>query len=360
MQLQALATLSPSTLKQIQLQILVASMTAATAPAPAVSSTPPQQAQMPWAEADAAAILAQFQLATAARQVHPVHPAGTLPAVNAAGLQHILPLAQATVAPLLNQYGKNALGGVSTNSVPLTSSTSIPAPSTTQVQGRDRKSSTVGEFNIASQVGTLPNSPRPRQAATTGNNMTDFLDKLKQRHAEALEQEAKREQAEQGRRVGMQTVCPGGETKSMSAKASVSLTNSSSGIVEAGAVTKKQKQKDTRIGSGIVALLPFEHATTVSSGSGCTTIDGSTSSSTENLQASDETRNDGSTSSNTTSSYSEEDEDDIEPDQQSVMHCSPVPLRKRFRSENNGGITRRNLENHNFRMAAEDMKNQDK
>ena len=84
MQLQALATLSPSTLKQIQLQILVASMTAATAPAPAVSSTPPQQAQMPWAEADAAAILAQFQLATAARQVHPVHPAGTLPAVNAA------------------------------------------------------------------------------------------------------------------------------------------------------------------------------------------------------------------------------------------------------------------------------------
>ena len=34
-------------------------------------------------------------------------------------------------------------------------------------------------------------------------------------------------------------------------------------------------------------------------------------------------------------------------------------MRKRFRSENNGGITRRNLEDHNFRMAAENIKKQD-
>ena len=342
MQLQALATLSPSTLKQIQLQILAATMSAATAPAPAVPSTPPQQAPMSWTGADAAAILAQFQFAATACQVQPLHPTGTLPAVNSAGLQHLLPVAQPTAAPLFNQFGINASGGVSTNNVPLANSTS-PAPSTTLVQvvrsdqasqGQDRISSSVGESNIVPQAGTLPVALRPRQAAIAGNNMADFLDKLKQRHAEAIEQEARREQAERGRRRSKQ--------------------------VEAGTVTKKVKQEETRISSGIVALLPFEHATTVSSGSGCTTVDGSTSSSTENLQASDETRNDGSTSSNTTSSYSEEDEDDIEPEQQSVMHRSSVPLRKRFRSENNGGITRRNLEDHNFRMAAEDFKHQDK
>jgi hypothetical protein len=189
--------------------------------------------------------------------------------------------------------------------------------------------------------------------------MADFLDKLKQRHAEALEQEARREQAEQERRVRKQkSVCAGGDANSTNSNTSRLLINSTS-LVEAGPVTKKVKQEETRISSGIVALLPFEHATTVSSGSGCTTADGSTSSSTENLQASVETRNDGSTSSNATSSYSEEDEDDIEPEQQSVMHRSSVPLRKRFRSENNGGMTRRNLEDHNFRMAAENMNNQD-
>ena len=368
LQLQALATLSPSTLKQIQLQILAATMSENTAPAPSVPSPPPQQAPMSWAGADAAAILTQFQLAATACQVQPVHPTGTLHVVNSAGLRHLLPVAQATTAPLFNQFGINAFGGAPTTNVPLANSTYIPAPSTTQVQvvrsdqvsqGQYRNSSSVRELNIVAQAGTLPVSPRPRQAATAGNNMADFLDKLKQRHAEALEQEARREQAEQGRRVRKQkSVCAGGDANPINLNTSRSLIYSTS-LVEAGPVTKKVKQEATRISSGIVALLPFEHATTVSSGSGCTTADGSTSSSTENLQASDETRNDGSTSSNTTSSYSEEDEDDIEPEQQSVMHHSSVPLRKRFRSENNGGITRRNLEDHNFRMAAENMKNQD-
>jgi len=359
MQLQALATLSPSTLTQIQLQILAATMSATTAPAPAVPSPPPQQAPMSWAGADAAAILAQFQLAATACQVQPVHPTGTLPAVNSAGLQHLLPVAQATTAPLFNQFGINAFEGAPATIAPLDDSTSIPAPSITQVQvvrpdqvsqGQDRNSCSVRELNIVPQADTLPVAPRPRQAAAAGNKMADFLDKLKQRHAEALEQEARREQAEQDRSVRKQkSVCAGGDANSSNSN------TSSTSLVEAGPVTKKVKQEETRISSGIVALLPFEHATTVSSGSGCTTADGSTSSSTENLQASDETRNDGSTSSNTTSSYSEEDEDDIEPEQQSVMHRSSVPLRKRFRSENNGGITRRNLEDHNFRMA----KNQD-
>jgi hypothetical protein len=368
MQLHALATLSPSTLKQIQLQILAATMSATTAPAPAVPSPPPQQAPMSWAGADAAAILAQFQLAATACQIQPVHPTGTLPAVSSAGLQHLLPVAQATTAPLFNQFGINAFEGAPATIVPLANSTSIPAPSTTQVQvvrsdqvsqGQDRNSSSVRELNIVPQTGTLPVAPRPRQAATAGNNMADFLDKLKQRHAEALEQEARREQAEQERRVRKQkSVCAGGDANSTNSNTSRLLINSTS-LVEAGPVTKKVKQEETRISSGIVALLPFEHATTVSSGSGCTTADGSTSSSTENLQASVETRNDGSTSSNATSSYSEEDEDDIEPEQQSVMHRSSVPLRKRFRSENNGGMTRRNLEDHNFRMAAENMNNQD-
>ncbi len=367
--LQALATLSPSSLKQIQLQILAATMSAAAVPAPAVPSPPPKQAPMSWAGADAAAVLAQFQRAAAtAHQGQPAHPTGTLPAVNTAGLQHLLPVAQATTAPPLNRFGMQTFRGVSTNNVPLANSTSIPASSTAQVQvaqsdqgsqGQDRNSSLVGECKIAPRLGTLPMAPRPRQAATTGNNMADLLDKLKQRHAEALEQEARREQAEQACRVSkLKSVCAGGDANSTNSNTSLSHINSSSCIV-AGPVAEKVKLEETRIGDGIVALLPFEHATTVSSGSGCTTVDGSTSSSTENLQASDETRNDGSTSSNTTSSYSEEDEDDVVPDQRSAAHRGSVPLRKRFRSENNGGITRRNLEDHNFRMAANDVKNQE-
>jgi hypothetical protein len=359
MQLQALATLSPSALKQVQLQILAATMSAAAIPAPAVPSTPPQQAPIPWVGADAAALLAQVQLAATARQVQPVHPTGTLPAVNAVAPNHLLPLTHVPTGPLLNQYGMNALRTASTTSIPAPQNAHVHVVQSNQgSHGQERNGSSIGKSNVPPQFGTLPTAQRPRQSATTGNNMAEYLEKLKQRHAEALELEARREQAERGGRVCKQTiVCAGGETNMTDSNAPRSLIRGSSSVI--GAVTKKMKQEGTQISSDIVALLPFEHATTVSSGSGCTTVDGSTSSSTENPQASDETRNDGSTSSNTTSSYSEEDEDDIDPGQESVKHRSSVPLRKRFRSENNGGITRRNLEDHNFRMAAENMKNHD-
>jgi hypothetical protein len=376
MQLQALATLSPSSLKQVQLQILAATVSAAAIPAPAVPPPHRQQAPMSWSGADAAAILAQVHLAATAHQIQPVVPTGALPAVNAVALQHLLPVMQSppTGGPLLNHYGMNHLG--ITGNVPLTGSNPILAPPISQAQviqsdqashGREREGNSVVRSNAAHQFGsTVPNNePRPqRQSAKAGNSMADFLDKLKQRHSEALEQEARRERAERGGSGNCKrtTACTAGgeETNSTNSSSSESLVRRASSVA-VGAVAKKVKQEDGRVGGdgGIVALLPFEHATTVSSGSGCTTVDGSTSSSTENPQASDETRNDGSASSNTTSSYSEEDEDDIEPGQESLKHRSSVPLRKRFRSENNGGITRRNLEDHNFRMAAENMKNQD-
>jgi hypothetical protein len=213
-----------------------------------------------------------------------------------------------------------------------------------------------------------------------GNNMVDFLAKLKAEHAKALEQ-AHREKTN----YHQDNVRSGRDSNTSNEEETGSGSSPRP-------MTKKQK---------LVALLPFEHATTVSSGSGTTvngssTTDGSTSSSNEHPRTTsndEETRNDGSTSSNTTMSYSEEDsnEDDEQllskqlQKQSSVPQRGSLPHRKRFRciggtsstsddnihhhgggaggvtgGSNGGGITRRNLEDHNVRMAAEDKKNQDK
>jgi hypothetical protein len=208
-----------------------------------------------------------------------------------------------------------------------------------------------------------------------GNNMVDFLAKLKAEHAKALEQ-ARREKTD----YHQDDVRSGRDSNTSNEEETGSGSSPRP-------ITKKQK---------LVALLPFEHATTVSSGSGTTvngssTTDGSTSSSNEHPRTTsndEETRNDGSTSSNTTMSYSEEDSNEDDEQllskqlQKSVPPRGSLPHRKRFRciggtsstsddnihgggggvtgGSNGGGITRRNLEDHNVRMAAEDKKNQDK
>ena len=120
----------------------------------------------------------------------------------------------------------------------------------------------------------------------------------------------------------------------------------------------------TRGPSGdVVAILPFEHATTVSNWSGGTTNDGSASSV--------ETGDDGASPSSggtmdggSSSGLSEEDEPPAGrpgPGKRgSSRGGGSVPLRKRFRSaDGGGGITRRNLADHDVRMA-EEMMNQDK
>lgn len=314
-QLQALAALSPSTMKQIQLQILAATITTASQTVPQNLSLPQQQQQQapvtPWAvpAPDTASLLSSFQLASS-HQVHSGLAAlGGIP--SCIGLQNDAhPFVQAT-------------GPVSFTSTRSSSQT----PHTKPVHIRQQQHRQQAD-NISIPAKRVSDAPSVVQRAATpsntpGSNMDEFLAKLRQRHAEAIEQ-ARREQA--------------------------------SGHHH-GPVCKKQKKNGNAGNSGIVTLL--EHATTESSGSGCTTNEGSTSS-LENVHASDETRNDGSTSSNSSS-----DEDDAESGGQplsSSHHKPSIPLRKRFRSENNcgaGGITRRNLADHNYRMA-EEMKNQDK
>jgi len=337
-QLQALAALSPSTMKQIQLQILAATTTTATPTVPQ-NPPPPQQAHLAWAAPatatpDTVSLFSSFQLA-AARQVQSgLAATGGLP--SSAGLQN----AALSFGQVTGPVQQNFI--VSTNSsTPASSVSSIQAPPHSKLIGvhvQQQQQASQGQLPVkrvsdtasvlqreASTLSSSSSSPN-----TTGNNMEEFLIKLRQRHAEAVEQ-ARREQA-------------------------------------ADRASKKQKTNNgagSSTNSGIVTLLPFEHATTESSGSGCTTNEGSTSS-VENVPASDETRNDGSTSSNSSS-----EEDDAESGGQasssSSHHKPSIPLRKRFRSENNGGvgggngggITRRNLADHNYRMA-EEMKNQDK
>lgn len=126
----------------------------------------------------------------------------------------------------------------------------------------------------------------------------------------------------------------------VTSRSSSSITNGSSSDGR-GSATKKEMQ----------GKLP-PYVTT-----DCTTNAGSTSGTTASDEAtcpSDEaTRNESSNLS----------EDDTGSDQSAPhpVHGSSMPLRKRFRRENNCGITQRSLEDHNVRMQiAEDMRNLDK
>ena len=343
--LQVLATLSPETMKQIQLQILMTTLSpqvaAATLPAAQQAAAP----SPPLDNNNIATLLANFQQLAQSSAGLPstVAPVQGLP-------QNLLSLAN-------NMYGISAPGVASNvNTSPATAS-AAPAvsnkptaqkvvqhhraassqgsvKSTTTVK-RKRPVATQGANKVQPATSATPNKSAANK--TTANTMAEYLNKLRQGHAEALE------------RVRLEQAGDSGATS----RSSSSLTNSSE--VDRGPTTKKQKQDAN---NGIVALLPFEHATTISSGSGCKTNDsnGSSSSSIENLPTSDETRNDGSTSSNTMS-----EEDETEQEQQMASSSSlstsmlqrtgsSVPPRKRFRSE---GITMRNLADHNVRMAEE-------
>ena len=332
--LQVLATLSPETMTQIQLQILMSTLSpqvaAATLPATQQAATPSPLLD----NNNIANLLANFQ--QLAQSVAPVQ-----------GLPQNL-------GSLANMYG--IASNVNTSQ---TTATAAPAvsnkPSAQKVARHHRADSSQGSVKsttavkrkrpVATQVARkVPNKSDANK--TTANTMEDYLNKLRQGHAEALEK-IRLEQAGDS----------GASYAKTNSRSSSSLTNSSE--VDQGSITKKQKQDAN---SGVVALLPFEHATTISSGSGCTTNDsnGSSSSSIENLPASDETRNDGSTSSNTMS-----EEDETEQEQQMASSSSlstsmmqrtgsSVPPRKRFRSE---GITMRNLADHNVRMEEERSRN---
>ena len=306
-------------MKQIQLQILAATTTATPTMA---QNQPPQQAPSTWAtpatgNPDSTSLFSSFQFATA-QQVQ--SGLGGVP--SSVGLKYVdLSSVQATGPAQMNFL-------VGTNSSTPTSSvysTQTPRSKPVDVQNHHHhhhQQANQGLFQIVSDTPSIVQR-EAASSATTGNNIEEFLNKLRQKHAEAVEQ-ARREQ-----------------------------------VSDHSHVLKKQKKSNNAGNSGIVT--PLEHATTESSGSGCTTNEGSTSS-VENAPASDETRSGGSTSGNSSS-----EEDDAESGGQassSSTHRKPsIPLRKRFRPENNGGggvgITRRNLADHNYRMA-EEMKNQDK
>ena len=343
--LQVLATLSPETMKQIQLQILMTTLSpqvaAATLPAAQQTAAP----SPPVDNNNIANLLANFQQLAQSSAGLPstVAPVQGLP-------QNLLSLAN-------NMYGISAPGAASNVNTSQSTASAAPAvsnkPTAQKVVQHHRAASSQGSVKSTTTVkrkrpvatqgankvqpATSTTSNKSAANKTTANTMAEYLNKLRQGHAEALE------------RVRLEQAGDSGATS----RSSSSLTNSSE--VDRGPTTKKQKQDAN---NGIVALLPFEHATTISSGSGCTTNDsnGSSSSSIENLPTSDETRNDGSTSSNTMS-----EEDETEQEQQMASSSSlstsmmqrtgsSVPPRKRFRSE---GITMRYLADHNVRMAEE-------
>jgi len=451
-QLQALATLSPITLRQVQLQILAATMTpvsppTALPPAPQV----PAVALGPTTTdagntAQATALLANFQLAAAAGQLSTGLPttglaanAGLLAALSAnAGLvpnalsvnvaasglvPHPLAQQQATAATsaLLNPYAIGALGGV----VPVGGATEngslavVPSPSSgQQLQGhlpqvqvpkvkspqvqvsqvqvpqvkvkepqvqapqvkvkanqrsaprrrkRTRPAAQKSTKFPAHTITPTPSAARPSSeappasaaASSQHTNMEMFLNKLRQGHAEALEK-VQREQVEHQFRNNVRPANEGESnmTKTTSRAPSSLATNARP---NPGPVTKKQNQDSSNTDT-MDALRPYGHSTTVSSGSGCTTNDGSSSSS-EDLVKCDENRNEGSTSSSNSNSLWEEDyvieqepQHPQEQQQQPTRRSYSVPLRKRFKAENNsGGITRRNLADHNFRMAWQEV-----
>jgi len=348
--LQLLATLAPDKMKQIQLQILMSTLSP--------QANAPQQA--PQGTNNPANLLANLQAAALVNQQQLRNANGGLPAASNPGLQNLLSVAAASQAngtvPLVANNG--SLGGV----VAHPGSNTNPAPPLNQGLGPQQavQQQHVRRLSNASQASSVKSlkrktpvatvqveplrfkaapaavvvpPPQKKQAAVTvptasGHTMAEYLAKLRQGHAEALER-ARREQAESD----------GPASKKQKHDGSVNTVGNTSGG----------------------ALLPFEHATTISSGSGCTT-NGSSSSSIENLPSSDATRNDGnSTSSTGTSSNTMSEEDETEQDQQTSaeeqelqdsesasarpISKSSVP-RKRF-------LSRRNLADHNVRMAEE-------
>ena len=392
------------------------------APAPVVMAQQQQQVRLPpGLTPEAATLLSNFQLAATGQL-------GLTPAVAAPAqqqhpsLQHLLSTAAAPVAPqqqmaqppaavssfLNNPYGLSSLAanagvavsapvangnvllypphGSAANPAVAVSGSGTPQAhlanqvSPTLQQSRNRHSIDVAAPEVAhisapaglTTVPTSLNGAAPRQSSVPNalpghpHNMAEFLNKLRQGHAEAVEQV--RREAEMLRRGSKSEESASTFTK-VAPRSSSSLTASS---MDQGPVTKKQKQGEPGT-NGMVALLPFEHATTVSSLGG-TTNEGSTSS-IENRLASDETRNDGSNDESTSSnSLSEEEYTEPESMQRSSSSASEqrrssVPLRKRFRSEkkkditnNVYGITRRNMADHDFRMNAqleEELKHQE-
>ena len=348
--LQLLATLAPDKMKQIQLQILMSTLSP--------QANAPQQA--PQGTNNPANLLANLQAALVNQQQ--LRNANGLPVASNPGLQNLLSVAAASQAngSKMSLVANGSLGGVvappGSNSNHAPSLNQGPGPQqavqqhvrrlsnasqASSVKSLKRKSPVAAtqvepqKFKAAPAAVVVP-PPQKKQAAVTvptasGHTMAEYLAKLRQGHAEALER-ARREQAE-------------GD----------------------GPTSKKQKQDgsvNTVGNTSTGALLPFEHATTISSGSGCTT-NGSSSSSIENLPSSDATRNDGNSTSSTgndgsTSSNTMSEEDETEQEQQASeeqelqdsesasarpISKSSVP-RKRF-------LSRRNLADHNVRMAEE-------
>ena len=348
--LQLLATLAPDKMKQIQLQILMSTL------------SPPQQAP-PQGTNNPANLFANLQAALVNQQ-QLRNATGGLPAASNPGLQNLLSVAASQANGPVPLVANGSLGGVV--AAP-SGSNANPAPPLNQgpglqhaVQQHVRRLSNASQASsvkslkrkspvVTAQVepqkfkaapaAVVVRPPQKKQSAVTvptvsGNTMAEYLAKLRQGHAEALER-ARREHAE-------------GD----------------------GPASKKQKQDggsvNTAGNTSAGALLPFEHVTTISSGSGCTT-NGSSSSSIENLPSSDATRNDSSNSSTGTSSNTMSEEDETEQEQQGSeeqelqdsesasarppISKSSVP-RKRF-------LSRRNLADHNVRMAEEMKYSQD-
>lgn len=369
-QLQLLASISPDTMKQIQLQILMSSISppAGGGGATNMNATIPQQtvaapqtiaqqaASAPAFQAPHArgqdttqqllASLQQFTNASAGGQQQQHRVAGLPQATTTAlpglalGLQSLLssvtvqaPVPLATFSSTSNGVATNI---IQTNNVVAAAPAPVaPTPSSPQVSASNQGHRAVKSSSSKRRKSSHHSQERKKkvQASTQqqqdNNTMAEYLDKIRQGHAEALEK-ARREAAAQI-------------------------------ATESGSASKNQRQVSSNGDGGLTsAILPFEHATTISSGSGCTTNDSSTSSE-ENLLASDETtRNDGSTSSN---SMSDEDVADQErlssSNSSSSKHRrdkrSSVPPRKRFRSSSDkkGCLSRRNLADHDVRMAEE-------
>lgn len=395
-QLQALAALSPQTLQQIQSQLIAASMT-----------------PNPWSQVSgvagtnnnttASSLLANFQLA-AQQQPQQQAPMAAQPTADPSpaalsALQGLLSQQSQVAAENANQFA-HLYGLAAQNMAPPSHSSSSATVSNqqrvspqqvhAQVQLQARQSPPQQQHQAIvnpvlqnkskasspsmSQCSSQSSGSRPTSggAAVHGQqNMHEMLDALRRGHAEALEK-VKREEAER-RRSNEGSQSSGGKAKRKRSKPSTLPTsNNSSNEGKTTTITKTtsrtssshndssegglaaNKQKQTAFNG--VSFLPFEHATTTSSGSGCTTnpFDTEESSSSAENVASDEVNPNGSTSSNSSS------DDDKEGRNQ---HQNSVPLRKRFKtktSPTNGGITSRNLADHNIRMNEMDARGSEK
>jgi len=391
-QLQALAALSPSTLKHIQLQILGLGITAAGASLPAAPT-----ATLPG-------------LVTA-------HPTSTLLENLQAAAGQTSTIQSALGNKLLDPAIYASLKAVSTSApvfMATTQAKSSEGSQTAPFQALESLVKPVRRQPVKPQVAkTVTPKAAPQNAASPNTEM--YLAQLRQKHAEALA-EARQQtySGQQGQAV------------------SVASRSTSSSAFDQGHAAKKQKlsvpgcNSNTGCNNNVVAFLPYEYATTVSSGSrtvnnssssreslrddavtndvnsykyatavssGSRTVN-SSSSSRESLRDDAATVSSGSATVNSSSSSRESLRDDAatvssgsvtvnsssssreslrydavtndvnsynasfegDVSEQYVKITHSVPLRKRFRSSDGGGFTRRNLAEHDSRM--EWMKNQ--